>query len=175
MARPATCGSCMSSTLRPAGRCAMRSCAGFRTAASRFPPVRTGGCPQGERIKIHNTLKTKWLWKNRKSWKNALPLGAVAAGVRNGEARRRPPPRPNNAFAGRQVRCVCLGQLMSKGGTSARCSSVAPLGTAEARFGGREAMALPVPPRQSPGRWRSHMRLTPHRHRRRSPPSRATR
>ena len=37
---------------------------------------------------------------------------------------------------------ACLRQLTSKGGASAKCCSVAPLGTAEARFGGREAMAL---------------------------------
>jgi hypothetical protein len=59
----------------------MCSCAGCRTAASRFPPVRPGGCPSRRRL-VHEPGKIG------KSWKNALPLGAVSAGVRNGEARR---------------------------------------------------------------------------------------
>src|SRR5262245_47957305 len=44
-----------------------------------------------------------------------------------------PPSCPNNAFAGRQVRRACLRQLTSKGGASARCCSVAPLGMAFTR------------------------------------------
>src|SRR5262249_45699926 len=42
--------------------------------------------------------------KKTKKSAPALSLGAVAAGVRNRRQGGGPPPRPNNAFAGRQVR-----------------------------------------------------------------------